>query len=251
MSADALSAAAARESRAADLAANLADVRARIEAAARSAGRSPEDVTLVAVSKTFPASDVVALLGLGVTDFGENRDKEAAAKAAEIAEHGRSVRWHFVGQIQRKKARSVASYADVVHSVDRTELADALGRAATAAGRRVDALIQVDLARDGRAEERGGVRPNDVVALAQYVADVPGLRLAGVMAMAPLGDDPDAAFARLAVLAEGVRSVAADAVVISAGMSGDLEAAIRHGATHVRVGTAVFGGRPIKSDHVR
>ncbi len=239
------------------LAANLAGLRARIEAAARASGRAGADITLVAVSKTFPASDIVALLDLGVSDFGENRDKDAAAKAAEIADRapGRSLRWHFVGQLQRKKARSVASYADVVHSVDRVDLAEALGRAAARAGRCVDALVQVNLeGRDDFAageEARGGVRPNDVVALAERVADTDGLRLAGVMALAPLGGDPDAAFARLAVLAEGVRGVAADAVAISAGMSADLEAAIRHGATHVRVGTALFGGRALMSDHVR
>lgn len=241
--------------RAGELAANLAAVRARINAAASAAGRASEDVTLVAVSKTFPASDVAHILDLGVTDIGENRDNEAAGKAAAIRERvpERAVRWHFVGQVQRKKARSVASYADVVHSVDRSELADTLGRAAAGAGRCLDALVQVCL--DSRAGDggdgRGGVRPNDVVALAEYVADTAGLRLAGVMALAPLGGDPDAAFSWLAVLAEGVRGVAADAVVISAGMSGDLETAIRHGATHVRVGTALFGGRAIKSDHIR
>ena len=240
-----------------ELAGNLAAVRARIDAAARAAGRSPAEVTLIAVSKTFPATDILHVLDLGVTDIGENRDKEAALKAAEIADRapGQRLRWHFVGQLQRKKARSVASYADVVHSIDRVELADALGRAAPRRGRSLDALVQVNLddrsaaAADGKA--RGGVRPNDVVALAEHVAGTAGLRLAGVMALAPLGGDPDAAFARLGVLAEGVRGIAADAVVISAGMSEDLEAAIRHGATHVRVGTALFGGRALMSDHVR
>lgn len=239
--------------RAGELAANLAAVRARIDAAARAAGRSPAEVTLVAVSKTFPATDIVHLLDLGVIDIGENRDQEAAGKAQEVAAlaPGRPVRWHFVGQLQRKKARSVASYADVVHSVDRPEVADALGRAATRAARRVDALVQVNLDDPGGGDGRGGVRPNDVVALAEHIAGTAGLQLAGVMALAPLGSDPGAAFARLAVLAEGVRAVAAGAVVISAGMSGDLEAAIGHGATHVRVGTALFGGRALVSDHVR
>jgi len=244
--------------RRAELTANLAAVRARIAAAAEAAGRVPADVTLVAVSKTFPAADVVHLLDLGVTDFGENRDKEAGAKAAEVGElaAGQPPRWHFVGQIQRKKAKSVAWYADVVHSVDRSELADALGPRLVRAGRRIDALVQVDLDSPGTDsggsdQGRGGVRPNGVVELAEYLADLPGLRLAGVMAIAPLEGDPEPAFARLAVLAEGVRGIAAGAVAISAGMSGDLEAAIRHGATHVRVGTALFGGRPIKSDHVR
>lgn len=239
--------------RAAQLAANLAAVRARIDAAARAAGRAPAAVTLIAVSKTFPASDVQHLLELGVTDIGENRDQEAAEKAAQVAElaPGRSVRWHFVGQLQRNKAGSVASYAEVVHSVDRIELAAALGRAAQRAGRSLSALVQVNLDEPDAGAARGGVRPNDVVALAERIADTGGLRLAGVMALAPLGTDPNPAFARLAVLAEGVRGIRPDAVAISAGMSGDLEAAIRHGATHVRVGTALFGGRALVSDHVR
>ena len=245
--------------RAGELAANLTALRARIDAAARAAGRAPGDVTLVAVSKTFPATDVAHLLDLGVTDFGENRDQEAASKAAQISRlaPGHLVRWHFVGQIQRNKALSVASYADVVHSVDRVELADALGRAAARTGRRLGALVQVNLDElDGRGpdaagEARGGVRPRNVVALAEHVAATTGLRLAGVMALGPLGGDPGAAFARLAVLAEGVRGVAADAVAISAGMSADLETAIGHGATYVRVGAALFGDRALMSDHVR
>jgi len=251
------------EVRADVLAANLAEVTARIVAAARAAGRGADDVTLIGVSKTFPASDVRLLYDLGVRDFGENRDQEAAGKAAELRAGGIEPRWHFVGQLQRNKAASVARYAAVVHSVDRVQLADALARAAGAAGRTLDVLVQVSLDElaepaepaepDGKpgTAGRAGAVAADVGPLAEHIAGLAGLRLAGVMGLAPLGGDPDRAFGRLVVQAEAVRAVAAAAQCISAGMSADLEAAIRHGATHVRVGTALFGDRPLMSEHVR
>jgi pyridoxal phosphate enzyme (YggS family) len=229
------------EQRREELAANLADVRARIAAAAVAAGRDPSEVTLVVVTKTWPASDVALLAGLGVTDVGENRDQEARAKHAETA--GLGLRWHFVGQLQRNKARSVASYADVVHSVDRAELVHALDRTAGDLGREVTVLIQVDLA-DPPQPHRGGVVPAAVGALADEVAAAGSLRLGGVMAVAPLGEDPGEAFARLAEVAAALRAAYPEAGIVSAGMSGDLEAAVAAGATHVRVGTAVLGGRP-------
>ena len=238
-----------REQRAAELAANLVEVRERIAHAAAAAGRAVDDVTLVAVTKTWPASDVRLLAGLGVTDVAENRDQEAGPKHADCADL--ALRWHFVGQLQRNKARSVAAYATVVESVDRPELAVALGRAAEGHGRVLDVLLQVGLADvpDGSPPaHRGGARPEEVPALADLVAATDGLRLAGVMAVAPLGPDgvpvdPRPAFERLARVAAGVRAAHPGAVVISAGMSGDLEEAVAAGATHVRVGTAVLGGR--------
>lgn len=220
-----------------ELAAGLAAVQARISRACASAGRSADEVTLIAVTKTWPASDVALLRGLGVHDMGENKDAEAAGKAAVVD----SVRWHFVGRLQSNKVRSVAAYADVVHSLDRPRLATALAGAAARAGRVVDVLVQVSL--DGDTE-RGGALPSDVPALAELASGLEGLRLAGVMAVAPLGADPAVAFARLAVVAEQVRLRHAAATIISAGMSGDLEAAIGAGATHVRVGTALLGHRP-------
>ena len=229
------------EDRRAELAANLADVRARIAAAERVGGRPPGSVALVVVTKTWPASDVRLLAGLGVTDVAENRDQEARPKHAECADLG--LRWHFVGQLQRNKARHVVSYADVVESVDRPELATALDRAAADAGRTVDVLLQVDLA-DPPQPHRGGVAPAGLPGLADLVADqCPVLRLAGLMAVAPLEEDPRAAFARLAALAADLRRDHPEAVVLSAGMSHDLEQAVEAGATHVRVGTAVLGGR--------
>jgi hypothetical protein len=228
------------DARLAELAANLDAVRARIAAACAAAGRAAADVALVAVSKTWPAADVLRLHSLGVRDFGESRDQDAKPKAAALAGAGAEVRWHFVGRLQRNKCASVAGYASVVHAVDRPELVDALGAAAERRTRLVDALVQVSLDGD---PERGGVAPTGVAALADAVAAAPGLRLAGVMAVAPLGGDPDAAFGALAAVAAGLRRSHPDAATVSAGMTGDLEAAIRHGSTCVRVGTALFGSR--------
>ncbi|WP_119729822.1 YggS family pyridoxal phosphate-dependent enzyme [Thermomonospora amylolytica] len=221
-----------------ELAANLRTVRERIAAACAAAGRDPAEVTLVAVTKTFPASDVRLLAGLGVADVGENRDQEAAAKAAECADL--PLTWHFVGQLQTNKARSVAGYADVVHSVDRTRLVTALSSAAVRAGRTLRCLVQVSL--DERPG-RGGAAPSEVPELADLIAASDGLELGGVMAVAPLGADPAPAFARLAGVAERLRAAHPSATVISAGMSGDLEQAVACGATHVRIGTALLGGR--------
>jgi pyridoxal phosphate enzyme (YggS family) len=227
-------------SREAELAASLGEVRARIDAACRAAGRRPDEVTLIAVTKTWPAEDVRRLVDLGVTDVGENRDQEAAAKAAALAD--RRLTWHFVGQLQTNKAASVTTYAHVVHAVDRLRLVDALSRGAARAGRDVGALIQVSLDDDPRG--RGGARPADVPALADAVALADGLTLRGVMAVAPLGDDPAAAFGRLAEVHERLTAVHPDATWRSAGMSDDLEPAVNAGATHLRVGTAILGRRP-------
>ncbi|WP_035857058.1 YggS family pyridoxal phosphate-dependent enzyme [Cryptosporangium arvum] len=227
--------------RRAELAAGLADVRERIAAACADAGRDPAGVTLIAVTKTWPASDVAALASLGVRDVAENKDQEARAKFASLA--SLDVRWHFVGQLQRNKARSVVRYADVVHSVDRPELVTALAGAASRHRENpLDVLLQVDLD-EGSSAGRGGVAPSAVASLASEVAASGSLRLVGLMAVAPLGADPDAAFARLADVSVALRNDHEDATWISAGMSGDLESAVRHGATHVRVGSALLGKR--------
>ncbi|GAA4905920.1 YggS family pyridoxal phosphate-dependent enzyme [Streptomonospora salina] len=226
------------------IAANLAALRKRIDAACSTAGRGPEEVTVVAVTKTFPASDVRILAESGITDVGENRDQEAAPKAAECADLG--LRWHFVGQLQTRKAGSVARYADVVHSLDRTRLVSSLGKRARGEGRRVGCLVQVDLdpeARPGALGPRGGADPRDVPAVADAVAAEEGLSLDGVMAVAPREGDPAEAFARLEAVAAGVRDRYPRARIVSAGMSGDLEAAVGHGATHLRVGTALLDDR--------
>ncbi len=213
-------------------------VRQRISAACEAAGRDAAEVTLIAVTKTFPASDVRLLSGLGVTDIGENRDAEAAPKAVQCADL--DLTWHFIGQLQTNKASSVVRYAAVVHSVDRMRLIRALGTAARRAERQVECLVEVSLDGD---PARGGAVATDVPALAEALVDEPGLVLAGVMAIAPLGMAPPVAFAALLESAAVVRAVRPAATVISAGMSGDLEDAIAAGATHLRIGTALLGDR--------
>ena len=226
--------------RRATLIAKLGAVDARIAAACDAAGRDRSDVVLVAVTKTFPASDVRMLADLGVTDVGESRDQEAAEKVGACADL--SLRWHFVGRVQTNKARSVISYADVVHSVDRRRLATALDNAAAAAERDLDVFVQVSLDGD---PTRGGVVEADLSRLADAVAVTSRLRLLGLMAIAPLETDPRQAFDRLAELADRTRIDHPEAQWLSAGMSGDLEAAIAAGATHVRVGTGILGYRPV------
>jgi hypothetical protein len=239
--------------RPAELAARLAAIRSRIAAACASAGRDPAEITLIAVTKTYPASDVLALAGLGLTDFGENRDQEAEPKAAAVSGAGQPVTWHFIGQLQTNKANSVARYADFVHSVDRIRLVRALGTAARAADRELTCLVQVsldpgdadgDASAAGRAEQaRGGVPPAMLTEVAAAIEAEEGLTLGGLMAVAPLGTDPGTAFAPLRRLSDTVRSVNASATLVSAGMSGDLEAAVECGATHLRIGTALLGDR--------
>ncbi len=233
--------------RRAQLAASLDEVRERIARACVAAGRAPGSVTLVAVTKTYPASDVVLLAGLGVTAVGENKDQEAAAKAALVRDAGAAVRWHFVGQLQRNKARSVVTYADVVESVDSLRLVRALdGAAERHRDRPLDVLVQVSL--DGDPARGGAVADapeaeQDLWRVADAVASAAHLRLGGVMAVAPASWQPDAAFEKLASLAERIRQAHPAATAVSAGMSGDLEQAITHGATHVRIGTSLLGMR--------
>ena len=217
-------------------------VRARIDDARRAAGRT-DDVTLVVVTKTFPASDVDILARLGVDDVAENRDQEAKAKRADCVEGG-ALRWHMIGQLQRNKAASVARWADVVESVDRAELVGPLDRAAQAAGRVLEVLLQVSLDPDP-LPGRGGATPGEVPALADLVAAHAGLSLRGVMGVAPHPGDPDEAFARLQVVSDRLRTDHPGAHRISAGMSGDLEQAVAHGATQVRIGGAVLGQRSV------
>ena len=233
----------AQSARAEELVANLEAVRGRIGAACQGAGRSAEEVTVVAITKAWPATDVRILASLGIDHVGENRDQEARAKAEACADL--TLTWHFVGQLQRNKAGSVAHYADVVESVDREPLVDALERAAGRLGRRVAVCVQVDLdeSEPGSQAPRGGVRPDALLELADRVAGCEHLDLAGVMAIAPLGLDPRAPFERLAALHERLLLAHPTATMRSAGMSGDLEAAIAAGATHVRLGSALLGPR--------
>lgn len=225
---------------------NLRQVRARIAAAARAAGREPASVALLAVTKTRTADEVRRLARLGQHDVGENRAQELLAKSAELATVDPvPLQWHFVGQLQRNKAAAVARLGAVVHSVDRASLAAVLDRVGQERGP-VEVFLQVDLGGpEGELGRRGGVGVDDVPALADAVASLPGLRLRGLMAVAPRGEEPRPAFERLAAAAARVRADHPEAVDLSAGMSGDLEEAIAAGATVVRVGTAIFGDRPL------
>ncbi|MEV0086959.1 YggS family pyridoxal phosphate-dependent enzyme [Saccharopolyspora sp. NPDC050642] len=240
------------ELRRAELAESLREVRDRVDRACRAAGREPDEVELLAVTKTFPASDVALLADLGLTEFAENREQEARGKVAEFAalRPAAEAHWHMVGQLQRNKARAVVRWADVVESVDSNRLVEALGRAAANAldagerERPLDVLVQVGL---DEATGRGGCRPEDVPALADMITRTSGLRLRGVMAVAPLGGEPDVAFATLSKISERLRRDHPEAGEVSAGMSGDLESAVAHGSTRVRVGTALLGGRRLTS----
>jgi pyridoxal phosphate enzyme (YggS family) len=222
------------------LEARLASVRASVADAARSAGRSADDLTLVVVTKYHPASLVRELAALGVTDVGENRHQEAQAKAAELADL--DLTWHFVGQLQSKKARQVRRYADVVQSLDRDSVVDAFAPTETEPDPRVvDGFVQVNLTDD---PDRGGVHPDAVEAMVERVLRTGTIRLRGVMAVAPLDEEPRRAFARLRDVSDRVAAIAPDATDISAGMSGDHAEAIAEGATHLRIGTAITGNRP-------
>ncbi len=217
------------------LAERLEAVRGGIAEAARAAGRRPEELTTIVVTKFHPASLVRELAALGVEDVGENRHQEAQEKSAELADLG--LRWHFVGQLQSKKARQVRRYAQVIHSLDRSSLVDALASDEGV----VDGFVQLNLTDD---PARGGVSDHDLEALVERVLETQGLRLLGVMAVAPLDEEPASAFERVRQASERVRALAPDATAISAGMSQDYREAIAAGATHLRIGTAITGNRP-------
>lgn len=249
-----------RSDRYAEIQAALNSVRDRVRVACESAGRAEDDVTLLPVTKFFPASDVRILYDLGCREFGESREQEASVKVDELAEQFASspAQWHMIGHVQRNKATSIARWATSIHSVDSDRLVDALQKAVGRAfddGARsseLEVLLQVSL--DGDVH-RGGVPREDLAALAERVSDAQHLTLAGLMAVPPLGTDPDAAFADLAEIRRGVLEQHPEATQLSAGMTGDLEAAVRHGSTCVRVGTAILGSRPIASpvqstDHI-
>ncbi|MCP2293443.1 YggS family pyridoxal phosphate-dependent enzyme [Nocardia amikacinitolerans] len=237
------------DARTAELADRLDGLLARIDAACRAAGREPGSVRLLPVTKFFPAADVAILYGLGRREFGESREQEATAKVAELGDRA-DIRWHMIGRLQRNKAKVVARWAHTVHSVDSERLATALDRGAVAAleaGERAEplrVLLQVSLDED---PERGGVAEDDLGRLADHVAAAEGLQLGGLMAIPPLDAEPHSAFARLATLHTRLLAGHPAATELSAGMSGDLESAIEHGSTVVRVGTALMGTRPITS----
>lgn len=213
----------------------LEAVRGGVAEATRAAGRS-ESPTLIVVTKFHPNRLIEDLAELGVTDVGENRHQEAQLKAEQLS--SLDLRWHFLGQIQTKKARQVARYADVLHAVDRVKLVESLDTIE----RDLACFLQVNLTED---PARGGVAPAELEALAERTLESPRLTLLGVMAVAPLDEDPRAAFARLRGYSERVQKLAPEASAISAGMTHDYAEAIAEGATHLRIGTAITGNRPV------
>ena len=220
-----------------DLGERLATVQGRIVDAAVRAGRDADAITTIVVTKFHPPQLVRDLYALGVRDFGESRHQEAQPKIAELDDV--SATWHFIGQLQSKKARQVRAYADVIHSVDRESLVDAL----TGPEGQLDVFIQLNLTDD---PDRGGAQPTALEPLVERVTGAPGLRLLGVMAVAPLGAEPRAAFEAVRALSERVVAIAPGASALSMGMSGDYEDAILEGATHLRIGTAITGNRPVQ-----
>ena len=214
-----------------EIAQNLQEVKERISSAAKSAGRDPAEIQLIVVTKTFPISDIEILRELGESNFGENRDQEAGPKAEAI-----SATWHFQGQIQSNKIKSICQWADVIHSISSEK--EILKFAQSP--RKHQVFLQVSL--DGQ-EGRGGASPTDVTQLADLVNESNNLELLGLMAVAPLGVEPIKAFADLAQINQGFASQYPNSKYLSAGMSGDFEAAIKYGATHVRVGSSILGSR--------
>jgi pyridoxal phosphate enzyme (YggS family) len=223
-----------------EIAANLAEVNEQIEAACLEANRAVESVNLVVVTKTWPSSDIEILVELGITNVGENRDQDARAKQQELAHL--PLTWHAIGQIQTNKARSVATWADVVHSIDRPELIAAFDRVTQTREEPLEVLIQIDLD-PTPTDKRGGIAPAQMLDLAQQIIDANGLNLAGLMAVAPLESDPDVAFAQLQKHSILLQQHYPEATVISAGMSQDFQNAIKYGATHLRIGSLVLGHR--------
>ncbi len=217
------------------LADRLSAAQARVADAVAHAGRDPDEITTIVVTKFHPAGMVRELYALGVRNFGENRHQEAQLKAAELSDL--DLRWHFIGQLQSKKARQVREYSSVVHSLDRDSVVDALGSGES----RLDCFVQLNLTAD---PGRGGVQADALEPLVERVLAASGLRLLGVMAVAPVDEEPRSAFARVRNASLRVQALEPEARFISAGMSGDFADAIAEGATHLRIGSAITGNRP-------
>lgn len=223
-----------------NLAERYRSVQERISRAAKQAGRSKDDIELIVVTKNHPAQTVIDLSALGQLEFGENRDQEASLKAAEVSEAIPNARWHFVGQLQTNKVKSVIRYACAIHSIDRPSLVKELSKQLENQNAQIDGFIELNLTSD---ENRGGVSESDIKSLTEEVLAVPRIRLLGVMAVAGLGEDPQREFEKALSLSEVVRQLAPSAAALSMGMSEDFEVAIAMGATHIRVGSAITGPR--------
>lgn len=214
----------------------------KIASAAESTNRDSEQITLVVVTKNHPDQLVYDLLALGARDFGENRDQEAGPKAKQIAaESSERFNWHFIGQLQTNKVKSVLEYADFLHSLDRPSLLDELQKRTIERENALKVFVQVNMTED---PERGGVNIEDLMPFAERVLSSPGLELVGLMGVGGLGVNPEGEFERLAELSGKLQAIAPEANKLSMGMSGDFETAIAYGATHLRIGTAITGNRP-------
>ena len=223
-------------SRVDEISANLEKVKEQIKLAAASANRLSEDITLVAVTKTFPVSDIEILYSLGIRDFGENRDQEASAKVGLLP---KDVRWHFQGQIQSNKLKSITSWASYIHSVDQLKYAQMISD--YSAGNEKPIFMQVSL--DKPPQSRSGVNPSELLELAGDISALPGIRLQGLMAVAPVNSPAEQAFAELEDIRSDFLSTFPDAKSLSIGMSGDYQIAIKYGATHIRIGSSILGIR--------
>lgn len=223
-------------SRAMELTNNLAEVNQRINIAAKKASRSVDEITLITVTKTFPTSDIENLYQLGLRDFGENRDQEASKKVTNLP---KDIRWHFQGQIQSNKLKSITSWASCIHSVDQLRYAQLISQLIRDA--KMPIFIQVSL--DKTSKNRAGVEPDELIKMATQVSDLPGISLQGLMAVAPLDMAAELAFANLAKIREVFLTSFPTAKSLSIGMSGDYETAIEYGATHIRIGSSILGNR--------
>jgi pyridoxal phosphate enzyme (YggS family) len=223
------------KSRADQITDSLGSVEARIAAAAESAGRKRSDITLIAVTKTYPVSDATILQSLGVNNFGENRSEEGAEKSSQV-----SGTWHFQGQVQSRKLRDIAGWATFIHSIDSPAHAEKLSRICTELGKDISIFLQLSL--DG-VPERGGVVAAEIFALAEKVSDLPSIKLAGLMCVPPVSFEHQRAFSDIADIHQRFIATFPKALFLSAGMSSDFEVAIAHGATHLRVGSQILGSR--------
>jgi len=216
----------------------LAGIEARIAAAAGLNSRAREEISLIVVSKNKPATVAKSLFDLGVRDFGENKDQEAKPKSLELLEltHGKEANWHFIGQLQSNKVKSMLTYAASLHSLDRESLLKELTKQLAAAGRTLDVFIELNLTQDAG---RGGIEPKNLLSFAESVLEVSALKLKGVMSVAPLDVDANLAFEVTRLASDQLKTLDPEAKFISAGMSHDFEAAIAHGATHLRIGSAI------------
>lgn len=217
---------------------NLNELNQRIEKACTDSGRSFDEVKTIAITKTWPTSDIEILYDLGLRNFGESKDQEAIKKVEEL--RGKDIHWHFVGQIQTNKINHIASYADYVHAIDRNKVVEAFENALEKNGRSINALIQVSLDGD---ESRGGALPEAISSIAKAIEDSIHLTLGGLMAVAPVNQSPEVAFKKLSEIAGDFHQDFPSAQMISAGMSDDLEIAIKYGATHLRIGSDLLGNR--------